>query len=119
MTRPYSPEDLEAYELKGHRVATIPSTYITRYPSLGQHLLAALAEAERLGLVIDDGDIIIPLTEKELDIKLKSAQDSWDFGKRVHDKYLEDGVWPDHAWSWGHYLRAEGIDVPKKDEAAK
>jgi hypothetical protein len=119
MTRPVNTEDLPDYERKGHLVARIESSYITRHPSLGQHLLAALAEADHLGLVVDDGEIIIPLTEAELDRKVKSAQDSWDFGKEVYEKFIEDGVWPERAWSWGAYLRAEGIAAPTKEEAAK
>ncbi|MEO5317634.1 hypothetical protein PV761_03435 [Arthrobacter sp. CC3] len=116
MTRPTSPADLEDYQTRGHRVATIPSDYITRYPSLGQHLLAALAEAGRLGLAIEDGEIVIPLTETELDNKLQSAQRSWDAGKELHDKYLADGEWPKYSYVWGSYLTAEGIATPEKPE---
>jgi|GEM_PF-5605907 len=117
MTRPSSTEDLDEYDVRGHRVATIPSHYITTYPSLGMHLLGALAEAGRLGLDVEDGEITIPLTEKELATKIKSAQRTWDLGKGVYEKYLEDGQWPDSYWVWSAYLKAEGIAVPKKPEA--
>ena len=119
MTRPSSPADLKDYETKGHTVARIESAHITRHPSLGQHLLSALAEADRLGLVIDDGEILIPLTEEEPDRKVKSAQDSWDFGKDVYEGFLKSGVWPERSWGWAAYLSAEGIEAPKKEEAAK
>lgn len=117
MTRPASPEDLEEYYRRGHSVATIPADYITRYPSLGMHLLAALAEAERLGLQVENGEITIPLTEEELDHKVKSAQRSWDTGKEMHDKYLADGAWPKYSYGWNSYLTAEGIEAPQKPEA--
>lgn len=116
MTRPESHEDLDAYERRGHNVATIPSTYITKYPSLGQHLLAALAEAERLGLEVNEDMIVIPLTAEELDGKLKDAQRHWDQGKAQYEQYLRDGQWPKYSWMWNAYLTAEGIEIPKKPE---
>ena len=118
MSRPESPEDLEEYYRRGHEVATIPSDYITRFPSLGMHLLAALAEAERLGLQVENGAITIPLTQEELDAKIKSAQRSWDTGKEMHDKYLADGEWPKYSYVWNSYLLAEGIEAPTKPEDA-
>lgn len=116
MTRPSSPEDLEEYNRRGHSVATIPADYITRHPSLGMHLLAALAEAERLGLQVENGEITIPLTDEELDYKVKAAQRSWDSGKELYEKYLADGEWPKYYYIWSSYLTAEGIESPKKPE---
>lgn len=118
MSRPTSPDDIEEYYRRGHRVAEIPADYITRYPSLGMHLLAALAEAERLGLTVKDGEITIELTDEELDRKIQSAQRSWDVGKEMHDKYLADGEWPQYYYLWDAYLKAEGIEKPKKPEDA-
>jgi hypothetical protein len=118
MTRPTSIEDLDDYDRKGHRVATITSTYITRYPSLGMHLLAALTEASRLGLDVDDEEITIPLTEGELAANIKRAQDSWDRGKAMYDKYLEDREWPKYPSTWFAYLKTEGIAIPNKEEAS-
>ena len=83
------------------------------------HLLAALAEAERLGLQVGDGgEIKIALTDEELDNKVKSAQRSWDAGKEMHDKYLADGEWPQYSYVWNPYLTAEGIEAPTKPEDA-
>ena len=118
MSRPTSPDELDDYERQGHRVANIDSSYITRYPSLGMHLLAALAEAAHLGLEVkEDGEIIIPLTEEELTRKVESAQRSWDYGKKQHEEYLESGEWPTYSYLWNNYLTAEGIEAPKKPEA--
>lgn len=82
MSRPSSHDDLTDWQRQGHLVALIASDYITRYPSIGQHLLAAVAEADRLSLLReDDGTIRIPLTAGELDAKLRSDQRSWDWAK--------------------------------------
>jgi hypothetical protein len=118
MSRPTTHADLPDYARKGHVVATIPATYITRYPSLGQHLLAALAEAERLGLTIEDDDIVIQKTDDELDAALKSAQNSWDTSQRWYDEAANGEV----IDSWKQYsvkshAKAEGLLVPEFDDA--
>lgn len=118
MSRPTTHADLPDHVRKGHVVATIPATFITRYPSLGQHLLAALAEAERIGLTIDEDDIVIPKTDGELDAALKSAQHSWDTSQRWYDEVSNGEV----IDSWKRYsvithAKAEGLPVPKFDDA--
>lgn len=114
MSMPQTIEELSEWQKKGHTVATIPADYITKYPSLGMHLLAALAEAEHLGLTITDGEIIIPLNDDEIATKIKSAQDSWTYGKNAYEKFLEDGTWPKYTSLWFEYLNAEGIERPTK-----
>ena len=117
MSRPTSHADLPDYARKGHVVASIPATFITRYPSLGQHLLAALAEAERLGLVIDGDDIVIPKDDDELDVALRSAQSSWDTSKRWYDEARNGEVidsWKRHSVIT--HARTEGLPVPGFDE---
>lgn len=97
-TRPASHDDLANHQREGHLVAVIPSDYITRHPSLGQHLLAALAEADRLGLVVDaNGSIRIPKSTEELDAALASAQRNWDTTVSWHAAALED---PTSVESW-------------------
>lgn len=86
MSRPVTHDDLPEYDLKGHVVATIPATHITRFPSLGQHLLAALAEASRIGLTLDGDDIVIDKTVDELDAHLKSRQSLWDYAQARYEK---------------------------------
>ena len=118
MSRPTSHADLSDYVRKGHVVASIPATFITRYPSLGQHLLAALAEAERLGLPIDEDDIVIPKTDDELDAALKSAQHSWDTSHRWYAEARNGEVidsWKRHSVIT--HATAEGLPVPKFDDA--
>ena len=44
MTRPATYDDLPKHRTEGHLVADIPVARITAYPSLGMHLLAAIAE---------------------------------------------------------------------------
>ena len=117
MSRPAAYTDLSDYERKGHVVATIPATHITRFPSLGQHLLAALAEASRLGLAIEDDDIVIVKTDAELNAALKTAQRGWD----AHRDYYEQARAGEPLETWKHYgtkshARAEGLPVPEFDE---
>lgn len=89
MSRPESHDDLSDWQRQGHLVAQIPSDYITRHPSLGQHLLAALAEADRLGLTLDaDGSIRIPQTDDELDAQVKAQQRSWDYSAERWEKSM-------------------------------
>lgn len=90
MSRPDSHDDLIDWQRQGHLVAQIPSEHLTRHPSLGAHLLAAVAEADRLGLVReDDGSIRIPLTDDELDAKVKSEQRSWDYNAERWEKSIQ------------------------------
>lgn len=120
MSRPTTHDDLEDYVRKGHVVASIPSTYITRYPSLGQHLLAALAEADRLGLTVTtDGDIVIDLTTDELDTQLKSAQRSWDYDEASYRKAVAGE--PIEQWRRSgvdRWARTEGMDPVAWDASA-
>ena len=112
MTRPTTHDDLPDYRRQGHLVAHIPSDYVTRWPSLGQHLLAALAEADRLGLTrAGDGRIEIPLTDKELDDALKSAQRSWDTSAEWYATARDGGeveTWKRN--SIDNWARQEGRD---------
>lgn len=117
MTRPTTYDDLDEYNRKGHVVASIPTDYITTYPSLGMHLLAALTEADRLGLARDGNDIVIPLTGGELDSKLKSAQRSWDSSTEWYQQAVSGA--PVEQWkrySTVCHAKAEGLPVPEFDE---
>lgn len=114
MARPSNPSDLDKWQLRGHVIATIPSDHITKYPSLGQHLLAALAEADRLGLDRDGDDIVIPLTEAELDAKVKSAQRSWDYDKATYEAALAgEDIEGWRLSSMHNWCKAEGIEIPE------
>lgn len=118
MSRPTTHADLPDYVRKGHVVATIPATYITRFPSVGMHLLAALEEAERLGLQIDGDDIVVPKSRDELDSELRNAQTLWDTHKRWYDEVSNGEV----IDSWKRYsvithAKAEGLPVPEFDDA--
>lgn len=119
MSRPAVAADIDAYYLKGHTVAVIHSENLIRYPSLGKHLLASLAEAAHLGLEVGEGEIIIPLTDEEIARKIETEGRSWDFGKEAYEKYLNDGEWPKYTYLWDKYLTAEGIEAPTKPEDAK
>lgn len=120
MTRPSSHNDLSNYERKGSTIACIYSgDSLVEHPTVAQHLTAALAEAQRLGLSIKGGDIMTIPTAEELDAKLAKAQSDWDRGAEAYLKYLNEGVFPSHNYVWSDYLRAEDIETPKKDEAAK
>jgi hypothetical protein len=120
MTRPSSHNDLSNYDRKGLTIANIyGGDAMLEHPTIGQHLTAALVEAQRLGLSIKGGDIMTVLTAEELDAKLATAQADWDRGEEAYLKYLEDGTFPSHNFKWSDYLTAERIATPKKDEAAK
>lgn len=106
MARPANHADLPDYVREGHRVAHIEAEYVVKYPSLGQHLLAALAEAERLGLDVEAGTITLPKTTEELDKELADAQQSWDYS---HERYanaasdpsvVEPGIWRKITNDW-------------------
>jgi len=119
MTRPSSHEDLSNYDRKGSTIASIyGGDGMLEHPTVAQHLTAALAEAQRLGLSIKGGDIATILTEDELDAKLLKAQGDWDRGAEAYRQYQEDGTFPTHNYYWSDFLRAEGIATPKKDEVS-
>lgn len=89
MSRPESHDDLSDWQRQGHLVAQIPSEHLTRHPALGAHLLAAVAEADRIGLIREeDGSIRIPLTDEELDAKVKVEQRSWDYSAERWEKSM-------------------------------
>lgn len=108
-TRPKTIEDLTEWDRRGHHVATVTANQIVNYPSLGQHLLAALAEAERLGFDVKDGEIVIPLTAEELEKKLEQKQRAWDNDQADYRKALAGE--PTYAW------RRNTIDAWAKGEA--
>lgn len=118
MSRPITFDDLPDYYRNGHVVASIPTGYITRYPSLGQHLLAALAEADRLGLSLVGDDIVIPLTDDELSSNLRQVQRNWDAGNAWYEEAMVSGsVTPDYRrYSVTSFAREEGRPVPTFDE---
>jgi len=109
MSRPESVEDLTDWQRKGHHLATITAGSITRHPSLGQHLLAALAEADRLGLQVENDEIVIPLNEEELEKALRSAQRSWDYNQTAYTEAVAD---PSSAEGW----RRSGINSWASEE---
>ena len=114
MARPENHEDLDDWTRKGHIVATVHSEHLTRFPSLGMRLLAALAEAERLGLTLQDGEITIPPTAEELDKKLETHQRSWDYNLARWQRLVAGEELKD----WEHtaaidWAKTEGLDVPE------
>lgn len=106
MARPTTHDDLPDYLRAQHSVAHIEAEYVVKYPSLGQHLLAALAEAERLGLTVEAGAITLPKTDEELDNALTQAQRSWDVSAERYEKAVVDpesvevGIWRKITNDW-------------------
>ena len=106
MARPTTHDDLPDYIREGHRVAHVEAAFVVAYPSLGQHLLAALAEAERLGLTVEAGTITLPKTTEELDEALANAQRTWDHSAERYDAALldpdsvEPGIWRKITNDW-------------------
>ena len=115
MARPETHDDLYDHQRQGHLVAIIPSEFITRYPSLGHHLLAAIAEADHLGLIRDDdGAIRIAQTDGELDAKLDSAQRSWDYSAERWEKSMagDPAACPSYMrTTLDMWAKAEGRDL--------
>lgn len=115
MARPETHADLSEWQRQGHLLATIPSDFITRHPSLGQHLLAAIAEADRLGLPrTSDGEIRIPKTDDELDVALRSEQRSWDYNAERWAAATNgdpDACIPALRYSVDAWAKAEGRDA--------
>lgn len=115
MSRPESHDDLTDWQRQGHLVAQIPSEFLTRHPALGAHLLAAVAEADRLGLVREeDGSIRIPLTDDELDAKVRSEQRSWDYNAERWEKSMQGDAeaCPSYLrYSVDQWARSEGRDA--------
>jgi len=98
MSRPTTYDDLPDYARQGHLVATIAAEFVVKYPSLGQHLLSALAEAERLGMTVQGGEIRLERTTEELDEALANHQRIWDnaeerYRKAFADPSTVEGVW--------------------------
>lgn len=110
-TRPTTFDDLNDYERAGHIVATVNSDFIVKHPSLGMHLLAAISEAPRLGMVVEDGVISVPLTDAELEAKLTAAQRSWDASRDWYEAARADAAatesWKRH--SVDRWATAEGL----------
>jgi len=120
MARPQAWEDLEDYARKGHVIASIPSTFITRHPSLGAHLLAALAEAGRLGLTVEGDEIVIEQTTEERAAALASAQRSWDYSHEKYEAWIagtlaDDGLRSFYEHGAARFAKSEGLPLP--DEA--
>lgn len=107
MSRPETIDDIDDYARAGHVVATIPPDHITAFPSLGQHLLAALAEAERLGLARVGNDIVIPLTDDELAEKLSNAQRHWDYQRESYEMWIAGTIPVDGMKSYREALAAQ------------
>ena len=113
MSRPETHADLPQYERGGHQVATVTADYVVKYPSLGHHLLAALAEAERLGMSIEDGVISIPKTTDELDAALAQRQRMWDNSAERYAKAAADPESvPESYWRGDvdRFAAAEGLE---------
>ena len=118
MTRPSSHEDLSNYEREGSAIASIHGgDAMLNHPTVAQHLMAALVEAQRVGLSVNGGTITTILTEEELAAKVAVAQERWDLGQKTYKQYLADGTFPVHNYKWSDYLTAEGIETPKKPAA--
>jgi hypothetical protein len=91
-TRPETHEDLPDYLTEGHMVALVAADYLVRFPTLGLHLLAALGEAKGLGLhVTDEGKVMLPKSDAELNTALRQQQETWD---RARANYNEARVDP-------------------------
>ena len=116
MARPTTHDDLPDYQRAGHIVANIESEYVVKYPSLGQHLLAALAEAERLGLTVEAGVITLPKTTDELDEALTNAQRLWDNSADRYEAALadpesvEEGIWRKIINDWARENRRPEVE---------
>ena len=117
MARPESFDDLPKYARQGHLVCTVPKDYLTAFPEVGGHLLAALMAADKAGMERDGDDVVIPLTDAERAQKLETSQRSWDHS---HDLY-ERASAGEPLDRWQRYdarnhATAEKLPVPEFDE---
>ncbi|MDM8086317.1 hypothetical protein QUV83_16200 [Cellulomonas cellasea] len=116
MARPSTHGDLSEHQRKPVTIASAYLSTLVQYPTLGQHFVAALIEAGRLGLTVtDDGEIQRPRTDAELDNTLRSAQATWDDGKADYEAALA-GATPTYRYRIEAYCKAEGLEIPAKPE---
>ena len=83
MTRPTTVDDLTDYKKKPHEFLSLEITYLTRDVKVGAAALAliqAVRESEAF-VLSEDGEfkVTVPLTEAELESRVKSEQRSWDY----------------------------------------
>lgn len=86
MSRPEIHDDLPDYERAGHVVFTIGEDWLTRYPEVAGHLVAALVDAQRAGLLVtrdnSTATVVKSKSDAELDAALRRAQEAWDRRER-------------------------------------
>lgn len=116
MSRPASINDLAEHQRRPHQLVSVSSKFAFEHPAVGLHLMAAFAAAEEHGLIVEAGEIGIPLSDDELTQKLQNEQSSWDRGRADYQKWTNEGVWPTYPWVMQAYCRQEGLEVPTKPE---
>lgn len=99
MSRPETFEDLSADQLRGHVLVTVADPEVLlRYPDIGHHLVAAYAAAAaRPEVIVESGQILAVLTDKDLEERIVQAQQSWD---RKRDQYEEALTSPEKILGW-------------------
>ena len=116
MARPESFDDLPKYARQGHLVCTVPKDYLTAFPEVGGHLLAALMAADKAGMERDGDDVVIPLTESERAQKLDEHQRMWDNGAATYEA-AKAGVALDsyRQYTAKSHAGSEHLPIPKFD----
>ena len=85
MSRPSTHDDLPDYA-KATVLATFQTHEIIDRPELTAAYAAFVKAAERIGGVVKDGTVTLPLTRVQLDQKLADAQRTWD---TLNKRYTE------------------------------
>ena len=112
--RPSTVHDLPEASRRGHEVLTIDTRFLLRLPTkvvarildlidaLEEHAGELFAEVQEQIRAGSTATIVVPLTDDELSRALRSAQESWDWGKRRYEEAL-DPTKRDGIEAWMHY----------------
>lgn len=118
MARPENFNDLSSWDRQPVKVATVEVSQLATVDlHLAHAMLALLAAAENAGLHVDreSGEVTRPLTDKERDALLASAQNSWDYKHEQYVKAIADPAAFDknYRWAASSHAREEGLPPVK------
>lgn len=121
MTRPETIEDIPDYRREDHTFIQVDPQFLTTDIAVGAAMLnlIAAARASEIFEVSEDGEfkVTVPLTDKEIETRVKDAQRSWDYDAERYEKACTGQEVPDYFRnSINIWAKDEGRDTIDWDE---